>query len=59
MLTVEPDLVLLQRFKETRDPEAFREIVRRYTGAVFATCHRILATRGAPKTPPRRHFSGS
>jgi hypothetical protein len=44
MPAVEPDLVLLQRFKESRDPDAFREI---------ASC----ATPEAPKTPPRKLFS--
>lgn len=42
MPSAETDLVLLQRFKETGDATAFSEIVRRYAGAVFATCHRIL-----------------
>lgn len=56
MLTVEPDLVLLQRFKETRDPEAFREIVRRYTGAVFATCHRILRDTGSAEDAAQETF---
>lgn len=42
MATLEPDLLLLQRFKETQDADAFREIVRRYAGAVFSTCQRIL-----------------
>ena len=41
-MTADTDLALLQRFKEARDPDAFAEIVRRYAGAVFATCHRIL-----------------
>lgn len=56
MLTVEPDLALLQRFKETRDPEAFREIVRRYTGAVFATCHRILRDTGSAEDAAQETF---
>lgn len=42
MASVETDLILLQRFKESGDAAAFSEIVRRYAGAVFATCHRIL-----------------
>lgn len=42
MTSAETDLILLQRFKETGDATAFSEIVRRYAGAVFATCHRIL-----------------
>ncbi len=38
----EPDLSLLRRFTETGDPAAFAEIVRRYTGVVYAASHRIL-----------------
>lgn len=56
MPTAEPDLVLLQRFKETRDPDAFREIVRRYTGAVFATCHRILRDSGSAEDAAQETF---
>ena len=56
MPTVEPDLVLLQRFKETRDPDAFREIVRRYTGAVFVTCHRILRDSGSAEDAAQETF---
>jgi RNA polymerase sigma-70 factor (ECF subfamily) len=56
MPTAEPDLVLLQRFKETRDPEAFREIVCRYTGAVFATCHRILRDPGSAEDAAQETF---
>jgi RNA polymerase sigma-70 factor (ECF subfamily) len=56
MLTIEPDLVLLQRFRESRDPEAFREIVRRYTGAVFATCHRILRDAGSAEDAAQETF---
>lgn len=56
MLTIEPDLVLLQRFRESRDPEAFREIVRRYTGAVFATCHRILRDVGSAEDAAQETF---
>ena len=54
--TFEPDLVLLQRFKESRDPEAFREIVRRYTGAVFSTCHRILRDPGSAEDAAQETF---
>ena len=38
----ETDLALLQRYRDTGDGDAFGEIVRRYAGAVFATCNRIL-----------------
>jgi RNA polymerase sigma-70 factor (ECF subfamily) len=54
--TLEPDLVLLQRFRESRDPEAFREIVRRYTGAVFSTCHRILHDPGSAEDAAQETF---
>lgn len=56
VIAIEPDLMLLQRFKETRDPEAFREIVRRYTGAVFATCHRILHDTGSAEDAAQETF---
>jgi RNA polymerase sigma factor (sigma-70 family) len=56
MITAEPDLVLLERFKLTRDPEAFREIVRRYTGAVFATCFRILRDPGTAEDAAQETF---
>jgi RNA polymerase sigma-70 factor (ECF subfamily) len=56
MITGEPDFVLLERFKLTRDPEAFREIVRRYTGAVFATCFRILHDPGTAEDAAQETF---
>ncbi|HEY2587815.1 MAG TPA: sigma-70 family RNA polymerase sigma factor [Tepidisphaeraceae bacterium] len=55
-ITAEPDFVLLERFKQTRDPEAFREIVRRYTGAVFATCFRILHDPGTAEDAAQETF---
>ena len=54
--TAESDLILLERFKQTRDPEAFREIVRRYTGAVFATCFRILRDPGTAEDAAQETF---
>jgi RNA polymerase sigma factor (sigma-70 family) len=54
--TAEPDFLLLERFKQTRDPEAFREIVRRYTGAVFATCFRILHDPGTAEDAAQETF---
>ncbi|HEY7115090.1 MAG TPA: RNA polymerase sigma factor [Tepidisphaeraceae bacterium] len=39
------DLLLLERFREEGDQEAFAEIVRRYAAAVFSTCVRILGDR--------------
>ena len=38
----EPDLSLLRRFTDTGDPNAFAEIVRRYSGVVYSASHRIL-----------------
>ncbi len=40
--TIETDLSLLQRFATAGDHAAFAEIIRRYAGMVFATCHRVL-----------------
>lgn len=42
MAVSDPDLVLLQRYRETGDAEAFGEIVQRYAGPVFAACQRVL-----------------
>jgi RNA polymerase sigma-70 factor (ECF subfamily) len=39
------DMILLDRFREEGDQEAFAEIVRRYATAVFSTCMRILNDR--------------
>jgi RNA polymerase sigma factor (sigma-70 family) len=39
------DLILLDRFREEGDQEAFAEIVRRYASAVFSTCMRILGDK--------------
>src|SRR5258706_4222543 len=39
------DLILLDRFREDGDQEAFAEIVRRYASAVFSTCMRILGDK--------------
>jgi len=41
----ELDLMLLERFREDGDQEAFAEIVRRYAAAVFSTCMRILGDK--------------
>lgn len=42
MATSDPDLVLLERYREQGDAEAFTEIVHRYAGPVFAACQRVL-----------------
>jgi len=56
MILSEPDLVLLNRFRESRDAEAFREIVRRYAAAVYATCHRILHDPGRAEDAAQETF---
>jgi RNA polymerase sigma factor (sigma-70 family) len=56
MATSEPDLILLRRFKDRGDAEAFAEIVRRYTGAVFASCYRILHDPGAAEDAAQETF---
>jgi RNA polymerase sigma factor (sigma-70 family) len=56
MVATEPDLVLLTRFRESRDGEAFREIVRRYAAAVYATCHRILHDPGRAEDAAQETF---
>ena len=56
MVISEPDLVLLTRFRETKDAEAFREIVRRYAAAVYATCHRILHDPGRAEDAAQETF---
>ena len=39
------DLLLLERFRDEGDQDAFAEIVRRYASAVFTTCVRILGDK--------------
>lgn len=39
------DATLLDRWNASRDAEAFRELVSRHAGMVFATCLRILGNR--------------
>jgi RNA polymerase sigma factor (sigma-70 family) len=56
MILSEPDLVLLTRFRESRDSAAFREIVRRYAAAVYATCHRILHDPGRAEDAAQETF---
>ncbi len=36
------DALLLRRFCDTADPEAFSEIVRLYAGVVYGACRRIV-----------------
>jgi RNA polymerase sigma-70 factor (ECF subfamily) len=42
----ELDLMLLERFRQDGDQEAFAEIVRRYAAPVFSTCMRVLGDKG-------------
>ena len=56
MAMSDPDLVLLQRFSQQGDSEAFGEIVRRYAGAVFSTCHRILRDPGRAEDAVQETF---
>lgn len=42
MLKSEADLDLLKRYATGGDPDAFGEIVRRYTALVYHTCFRVL-----------------
>jgi RNA polymerase sigma-70 factor (ECF subfamily) len=41
----ESDLVLLERYRDDDDQQAFAEIVRRYAAAVFSTAMRVLGDR--------------
>src|SRR5579864_5852154 len=56
MTATDPDLTLLARFQATGDAEAFGEIVRRYAGAVYATCHRILHDPGNAEDAAQETF---
>jgi len=56
MSLCEPDLALLRRYSESGDAEAFSEIMRRYAGAVFATCHRILRDPGSAEDAAQETF---
>lgn len=41
-LTNATDLILLHRWRASRDAEAFRALAERYAGLVFAAAHRVL-----------------
>jgi RNA polymerase sigma-70 factor (ECF subfamily) len=45
MLSSEADLDLLKRYSTGGDPDAFGELVRRYTSMVYHTCLRVLHDR--------------
>ncbi|HKB06213.1 MAG TPA: sigma-70 family RNA polymerase sigma factor, partial [Gemmataceae bacterium] len=38
-----PDAELLRRFRDTRDPAAFEELVRRHGSGVLSACRRVLS----------------
>ena len=44
-MPADADLALLRQFAEDNDEQAFSQLVRRYAGLVYATCHRILRDR--------------
>ena len=56
MIVAESDMTLLRRFREDRDAGAFAEIVRRYAGAVFATCQRILRDSSSAEDAAQETF---
>src|SRR5256885_6005389 len=56
MRYVENDLVLLRRFTDKGDQEAFGEIVRRYAGMVFSVCRRILGDRARAEEVSQETF---
>ena len=56
MDAVETDLSLLGRFAQTRDPSAFAEIVRRYAGVVYATCHRVVRNQAVAEEVSQETF---
>ncbi len=39
---MDTDAAAIQRWMTERDPEAFRELVVRYSGMVYATCRRVM-----------------
>src|SRR5438270_12100239 len=56
MPCADTDLVLLRRFTESGDQEAFSEIVRRYAGMVFSVCRRILNDRARAEEVSQETF---
>src|ERR1700710_979916 len=50
------DLVLLRRFTEKGDQQAFSEIVARYAGMVFSVCRRILNDRARAEEVSQETF---
>jgi len=50
------DLQLLERYAETRDAEAFANLVKRYAGMVYATCLRVTGNRHAAEDASQECF---
>lgn len=50
------DLILLQRFAQSRDEEAFAAIVQRYADMVFATCRRVLGDQARAEEAAQETF---
>ena len=48
------DRDLLNRFRKSKDREAFTEIVHRYGPAVFGICRRVLGTLTGRRMPFNR-----
>src|SRR5512137_323780 len=52
----ENDALLLRRFADAGDPEAFAAIVRQYAGFVFGTCRRVLGNESAASDAAQETF---
>jgi RNA polymerase sigma factor (sigma-70 family) len=53
---IEPDLLLLQRFIDTGDPDSFAEIVQRYARVVYSASLRILGDQGRAQDVSQETF---
>ena len=56
MATTDADMVLLARFAQARDSDAFAELIRRYAHMVFASCNRILKDSGRAEEASQEIF---
>ena len=56
MIMAHSDLELLDRFRESGDADAFREIVRRYASTVYAAGRRVLADSSAAEDVTQETF---
>ena len=52
----EADSVLIQRFADAHDREAFCEITRRHAGLVYSACLRVLGDRGRAEDASQETF---